>query len=206
MRWPAAAVEAGAHVYVQKPTSVDVRESEAMLDAARRHNRVVQVGMQRRSTPHLIEAKKNIVDAGLLGKVAYVDMCCYYHMRANEAPEPIPVPEFLDYDMWTGPAPLRPYDHLPHRGWWRAFMEYSNGIVGDMGVQLVQAAVGFHARVVLPDSLAAEERGLALVSGGGYDAHDSLIAISEISTTPSLGRRATCTASRAGKGELKLRA
>jgi len=134
-----AAVEAGAHVYVQKPTSVDVRESEAMLDAARRHNRVVQVGMQRRSTPHLIEAKKNIVDAGLLGKVAYVDMCCYYHMRANEAPEPIPVPEFLDYDMWTGPAPLRPYDHLPHRGWWRAFMEYSNGIVGDMGVHMFDA-------------------------------------------------------------------
>ncbi len=134
-----AAVEAGAHVYVQKPTSVDVRESEAMLDAARRHNRVVQVGMQRRSTPHLVEAKKNIVDAGLLGKVAYVDMCCYYHMRANEAPGPIPVPEFLDYEMWTGPAPMRPYDHLPHRGWWRAFMEYSNGIVGDMGVHMFDA-------------------------------------------------------------------
>jgi len=134
-----AAVEAGAHVYVQKPTSVDVRESEAMLDAARRHNRVVQVGMQRRSTPHLIEAKKNIVDAGLLGKVSYADMCCYYHMRANENPEPVPVPDFLDYEMWTGPAPLRSYDHLPHRGWWRAFMEYSNGIVGDMCVHMFDA-------------------------------------------------------------------
>ncbi len=134
-----AALESGAHVYVQKPTSVDVRESEAMLDAARRHKRVVQVGMQRRSTPHLIEAKKNIVDAGLLGNVAQVDMCCYYHMRANEAPEPIPVPEFLDYEMWTGPAPLRPYDHLPHRSWWRAFMEYSNGIVGDMCVHMFDA-------------------------------------------------------------------
>jgi len=134
-----AAVEAGAHVYVKKPTSVDVRESEAMLDAARRHNRVVQVGMQRRSTPHLIEAKKNIVDAGLLGKVSYADMCCYYHMRANENPEPVPVPDFLDYEMWTGPAPLRSYDHLPHRGWWRAFMEYSNGIVGDMCVHMFDA-------------------------------------------------------------------
>ncbi|HOD50739.1 MAG TPA: Gfo/Idh/MocA family oxidoreductase [Candidatus Hydrogenedentes bacterium] len=134
-----AAVEAGAHVYVQKPTSVDVRESEAMLDAARRHNRVVQVGMQRRSTPHLIEAKKRIVDAGLLGKVSYADMCCYYHMRANENPEPVPVPDFLDYEMWTGPAPLRSYDHLPHRGWWRAFMEYSNGIVGDMCVHMFDA-------------------------------------------------------------------
>ncbi len=134
-----AAMEAGAHVYVQKPTAVDVRESEAMLDAARKHNRVVQVGTQRRSTPHLINAKKNIVDAGLLGKISHVDMCCYYHMRANENPAPIPVPEFLDYEMWTGPAPLRPYDHLPHRGWWRAFMEYSNGIVGDMCVHMFDA-------------------------------------------------------------------
>ena len=131
-----AAVEAGAHVYVQKPTAVDVRESEAMLDAARRHNRVVQVGTQRRSTPHLIHAKENIVEAGLLGKVAHVEICCYYHMRANKNPPPAPVPDFFDYEMWTGPAPFRPYDLLPHRGWWRAFMEYSNGIVGDMCVHM----------------------------------------------------------------------
>lgn len=134
-----AAVEAGAHVYVQKPTAVDVRESEAMLDAARRHNRVMQVGTQRRSTPHLIHAKENVVEAGLLGNVAHVDICCYYHMRANENPPPVPVPDFLNYEMWTGPAPLRPYDHLPHRGWWRAFMEYSNGITGDMCVHMFDA-------------------------------------------------------------------
>lgn len=134
-----AAIEAGAHVYVQKPTAVDVRESEAMLDAARRHKRVVQVGTQRRSTPHLIHAKKNVVEAGLLGKVAYADMCCYYHMRANQNPPPAPVPDFLDYEMWSGPAPWRPYDNLPHRGWWRAFMEYSNGIVGDMCVHMFDA-------------------------------------------------------------------
>jgi predicted dehydrogenase len=131
-----AAIEAGAHVYVQKPTAVDVRESEAMLDAARRHHRVVQVGTQRRSTPHLIHAKENVVEAGLLGKVAHVDICCYYHMRVNENPPPAPVPNFLDYEMWTGPAPLRPYVHLPHRGWWRAFMEYGNGIIGDMCVHM----------------------------------------------------------------------
>ncbi|MCC6486003.1 MAG: Gfo/Idh/MocA family oxidoreductase, partial [Candidatus Hydrogenedentes bacterium] len=135
-----AAIEAGAHVYVQKPTAVDVRESEAMLDAARRHNRVVQVGTQRRSTPHFVNAKKNVVEAGLLGKVAHVDLCCYYHMRMNENPPEAPVPDFLDYEMWTGPAPLRPYTKLPHRGWWRAFMEYSNGITGDMCVHMFDAA------------------------------------------------------------------
>ena len=132
-----AAVEAGAHVYVQKPISVDVIEGEAMLAAARKHNRVVQVGTQRKSTPHLIEAKKNIVDAGLLGKVAHAELCCYYHMRANGNPPLEPVPDFLDYEMWTGPAPLRPYDGLPHKRWWRTFKEYGNGILGDMCVHML---------------------------------------------------------------------
>jgi predicted dehydrogenase len=50
------------------------------------------------------------------------------------------VPDFLDYDMWTGPAPLRPYDGLPHRRWWRTFMEYGNGIMGDMCVHMYDTA------------------------------------------------------------------
>lgn len=130
------ALKAGAHVYVQKPISVDVMEGEAMVAAARKYNRVVQVGTQRKSTPHLIDAKKNIVDAGLLGKVSHVEMCCYFHMRANGNPAVEPVPDFLDYEMWTGPAPLRPYDGLPHIRWWRTFMEYGNGIMGDMCIHM----------------------------------------------------------------------
>ena len=130
------AVKAGAHVYVQKPISVDVIEGEAMVAAARKYKRVVQVGTQRKSTPHLIEAKKNIVEAGLLGKISHVDMCCYFHMRANGNPPVQPVPDFFDYDMWTGPAPLRPYDGLPHTRWWRTFMEYGNGIMGDMCIHM----------------------------------------------------------------------
>jgi predicted dehydrogenase len=135
-----AAVEAGADVYVQKPISVDIAEGAAMLAAARKHQRVVQVGTQRKSTPHLIEAKKRVVEAGLLGKIGQVDLCCYYGMRANGNPPLEPVPDFLDYEMWTGPAPLRPYDGLPHRRWWRAFMEYGNGIVGDMCVHMLDTA------------------------------------------------------------------
>ena len=134
------AVAAGADVYVQKPISVDVLEGEAMVAAARKHNRVVQVGTQRKSTPHLIEAKKNIVDAGLLGKIGHVDMCCYFHMRANGDPAVQPVPDHLDYETWTGPAPLRPYDGLPHKRWWRTFNEYGNGIVGDMCVHMLDTA------------------------------------------------------------------
>lgn len=131
------AIKAGAHVYVQKPISVDVIEGEAMVAAARKYNRVVQVGTQRKSTPHLIDAKKNIVDAGLLGNISHVEMCCYFHMRNNGNPSVQAVPDFFDYEMWTGPAPLRPYDGLPHIRWWRTFMEYGNGIMGDMCVHML---------------------------------------------------------------------
>src|SRR5262245_19829433 len=78
-----AAVEAGADVYVQKPISVDVAEGQAMLTAARKHKRVVQVGTQRRSTPHLMEAREQIIKPGKLGKIGLVEVYCYYHMRAN---------------------------------------------------------------------------------------------------------------------------
>lgn len=131
------AVKNGVNVYVQKPISVDVLEGEAMLAAARKYNRVVQVGTQRKSTPHLIEAKKRIIDEGLLGKISHVEMCCYYHMRANGNPPVQPVPDYLDYEMWTGPAPFRPYDGIPHTRWWRTFKEYGNGIIGDMCVHML---------------------------------------------------------------------
>jgi len=145
-----AAVEAGADVWVQKPISVDVVEGQAMVAAARKHKKVVQVVTQRRSTPHLAEAKDRVIKEGKLGKLGLVEICCYYHMRANDSPPVKPVPDFFDYEMWTGPAPLRPYDAppyrdlgnapLPHRRWWRAFMEYGNGIVGDMCVHMLDMA------------------------------------------------------------------
>ncbi|WP_126243915.1 Gfo/Idh/MocA family oxidoreductase [Chitinophaga rhizosphaerae] len=131
-----AALKSGANVYVQKPISVDVLEGEAMVAAARKYGKVVQVGTQRKSTPHLIDAKKHIVDAGLLGKVHHVEMCCYYHMRANGNPPVQAVPGHFDYEMWTGPAPRRPFDGLPHIRWWRTFMEYGNGIMGDMCIHM----------------------------------------------------------------------
>jgi predicted dehydrogenase len=73
----------------------------------------------------------------LLGKVSHVEMCCYFSMRNNSNPPVQPVPDFLDYEMWTGPAPLRPYDGIPHVRWWRAFMEYGNGIIGDMCIHML---------------------------------------------------------------------
>jgi predicted dehydrogenase len=130
------AVKAGADIYVQKPVGVDVVEGQAMLAAARKYNRVVQVGTQRRSTPHLIEAREKIIKKGKLGKVGLVEICCHYHMRATENPPNTAPPENLDYEMWTGPAPMRPYNKLVHPRSWRAFMEFGNGVVGDMCVHM----------------------------------------------------------------------
>ena len=132
-----AAVEAGADVYVQKPISVDVVEGEAMLAAARKHKRVVQVGTQRRSTPHIVEARNTIVREGKLGTVGLVEICCYHPMRTRENPPDTLPPDYLDYEMWTGPAPLRPYNKLVHPGGWRGFMEYGNGVMGDMGIHML---------------------------------------------------------------------
>jgi predicted dehydrogenase len=131
------AVKSGAHVYCQKPISVDVVEGQAMLAAARKYKRVVQIGTQRRSTPHLMEAREQIVRAGKLGKVGLVEIYCYYHMRAENNPPDTAPPAELDYEMWTGPAPMRPYNALVHPRGWRAFMEYGNGIVGDMCVHML---------------------------------------------------------------------
>jgi predicted dehydrogenase len=132
-----AAVESGLDVWVQKPISVDIAEGQAMLAAARKHNRVVQVGTQRRSTPHLIEARDRIIKEGKLGKVAHVEICCYWHMRASGNPPDIAPPEYLDYEMWTGPAAMRPFCEWTHPRGWRAFMEYGNGIVGDMCIHML---------------------------------------------------------------------
>ena len=92
-----AAAKAGCDIYVQKPISVDVREGQAMLAAARKYKRVVQVGMQRRSTPHLITARDRIIREGKLGTVGLVEIYCYYGMRATQNPPDSKPPANLDY-------------------------------------------------------------------------------------------------------------
>ena len=134
------AVKAGADIYVQKPISVDIVEGQAMLAAARKYKRVVQVGTQRRSTPHLIEARDEIVKAGKLGNVWMVETGCYFHKDPNRNPPDSAPPDYLDYEMWTGPAPMRPFNQMFHPRGWRQFMEYGNGTMGDMGIHMLDAA------------------------------------------------------------------
>lgn len=130
-----AAVQAGADVYVQKPIAVDVVECQAMVAAARKYRRVVQVGMQRRSTPHLFEAR-DLIQEGRLGRIGLVETYCYGRRGIINPPDE-PPPATLDYEMWTGPAPMRPFNKTIHPGSWRNYMEYGNGTIGDMGIHMI---------------------------------------------------------------------
>jgi predicted dehydrogenase len=163
------AMRAGMDVYCQKPIGVDVVEGQAMLAAARKYQRVVQIGTQRRSTPHLIEARDRVIQQGLLGKVSHVEICCYYHMRSRENPPDTTPPENLDYEMWTGPAPMRPYNKLVHPRSWRAFMEYGNGIVGDMCIHMLDMVrwmmdLGWPRRVTSAGGIYVDKKSKANIS------------------------------------------
>jgi len=123
----------------------------------------------------LIDAKKRVIDAGLLGAIGHVDMCCYFGMRANGDPPEQPVPDHFDSEMWTGPAPLRPFDGLPHRRWWRTFMEYGNGIVGDMCVHLIDTVrwmlgLGWPRRI-------SSQGGIYVQTGGKSNISDTQTAM-----------------------------
>ena len=130
-----AAAQAGADIYVQKPIGVDVIECQAMVAAARKYGRVVQVGTQRRSTPHLFEARE-LIQEGRLGRIGLVETYCYGRRGISNPPDELP-PETLDYEMWTGPAPMRPFNKSIHPGSWRNYMEYGNGTIGDMGIHMI---------------------------------------------------------------------
>ena len=131
------ACKSGVDIYVQKPISVDIVEGQSMVAAARKYKRVVQVGTQRRSTPHLIEARDRFIKEGKLGKIGLVEVYCYYSMRNPRNPPDTAPPANLDYEAWTGPAPMRPYNEMVHPRSWRQFMEYGNGIMGDMCIHML---------------------------------------------------------------------
>lgn len=128
-----AAVEAGAHVYVEKPVGHTILEGRAMIKAARAAERVMQVGTHRRVTPHGISAFK-FVKEGRLGKIGMVRAFVAGAAGAGQPEAPAPnqdPPPTLDWDMWCGPGPLKPYNPAYHPKKWRQFLDYANGQIGD---------------------------------------------------------------------------
>lgn len=132
-----AAMKAGAHVYLEKPLSVDVTEGQALVATARAANRIVQCGTQRRNSPPHIEARDRIVREGRLGKIGYVEIFGYYHQRQKSFPPHTTSPSTLDWNSYCGPAPLVPYNAGIHPVNWRSFREFGNGYIADLGVHFV---------------------------------------------------------------------
>lgn len=128
-----AAVKAGAHVYVEKPIGHTLREGRAMVNAARANDRVVQVGMHRRVSPHNLSGME-FLRSGKAGKIGMVRAFVLYAGGPGEKTAPSDPPAGLDWDFWCGPAPLRPYIKVMHPRGWRNFMDFGNGTVADWGV------------------------------------------------------------------------
>ncbi len=127
------ACRAGVDVYVQKPISWDVKEGQAMVAAARKYKRTVQVGLQRRSTPHLLEANERFIKSGKLGKIGWAEVHAYGGGKPR-FPEDSDPPEHLDWDTYVGPAPWVNHNPGIHPRRWRSFRPFSNGRTGDLGV------------------------------------------------------------------------
>jgi predicted dehydrogenase len=127
------ACAAGKHVYVEKPCSHNVREGRLMIEAARRHRRIVQVGTQSRSTEH-VRAAMDRLQNGAIGDILVAKVWNSQRRSTIGHAEPTAPPPRLNFDMWLGPAPESPYrSNLLHSSW-RWFREFGTGDMGNDGV------------------------------------------------------------------------
>ena len=142
--WHAAqtilACQAGKDVYVEKPLSQTIQEGRRMRDAARRYKRVVQVGTQRRSSLHFRSAVEYAA-SGKLGKVCLIKAWITQLRESIGTPPDSTPPAGADYDMWLGPAPLRPFNPNRFHYNWRFFWDYGNSELGNQGVHMLDVAL-----------------------------------------------------------------
>lgn len=137
-----AACEAGKDVYIEKPASNAIEPAWKMVDAAKKHNRVVQVGCQQRSWDHFQECAKKIHDGGL-GRINHCILRMFgpggSRRRTSTSQQP---PEGLDWEAWQGPAERHPYSRSRQRGW-RSYYDYGGGTVTDWGVHFSDAMLWY---------------------------------------------------------------
>lgn len=131
------ACEAGKDVYVEKPLANSIAECQVMLKAARRYNRIVQVGQQQRSGQHWQDIVA-LVRSGKLGTIRKIKTWGYFGYGKGSPKVPdSPVPEGVDYNMWLGPAPEHPFNRNRFHGSWRHFWHHGGGLLTDWGVHLL---------------------------------------------------------------------
>lgn len=158
-------VAAGKDVYVEKPLANTIAECNLMVAAARKYNRVISVGQQQRSGYHWNEMIKYI-RSGELGKISRVRVWANFRYGAGQLPvADAEVPAGVDYDMWLGPAPKRPFNQQRFHGSWRMFYDYGGGLMSDWGVHLLDMGLwgmdvksapkkvyGFGGKFAFPDN------------------------------------------------------
>jgi predicted dehydrogenase len=134
-----AALEAKKDVYLEKPMSHSLEESQRIIDAVRKSKQIVQVGMQRRSAPAVLEAKQ-ILDSGILGKITLVKPM--WNWNVSKPLDNTPLPGKLDWKRFLGSAPERDLEPMRFRSW-RYFWEYSGGNMTDQGTHLMDVVQWF---------------------------------------------------------------
>ncbi|MBE0539965.1 MAG: Gfo/Idh/MocA family oxidoreductase [Verrucomicrobia bacterium] len=135
------ACQAGKDVYVEKPLATTIDEGRAMLTAAQKHSRVVQMGSQWKSCQHMIDAAE-FVKSGKLGKVSMVRAWAWldWQPEIGRPADGVP-PAGADYDFWLGPAPKRPFNPNRFHYNFRWFWDYAGGLMTDWGVHLINMAL-----------------------------------------------------------------
>jgi predicted dehydrogenase len=130
-------LEAGKHVYVEKPIGNSIAEINIMQRAVKKHGKIVQVGQWQRSQPHFVDAI-NYLKTGKLGRIRVCKAWSYVDWKGPVPKVPdTPVPDGVNYDLWLGPAPLRPFNKNRFHFTWRWYWEYGNGLMTDWGVHLI---------------------------------------------------------------------
>jgi predicted dehydrogenase len=170
-----AAMQLGKHVYVQKPLTRTVSEARALTEAARKYKVVTQMGNQGHSEEGL-RLMQEWVAAGAIGPIREVHCWTNRPVWPQGFPRPTdtpPVPEGLDWDLWIGPAPMRPYSPEYHPFAWRAWMDFGAGAMGDMGCHVMDAAftvlkLGAPSSVIATEAVPVIRIAGAPAGWGGY--------------------------------------